>query len=115
MVEQQIAFVKRDLPRIPVIPVPVLHVFHSVETERLLALSNHLQSLDFQVGKPKQRSYSDEIGLQHFFHELYAKHENTVDFVHLHAAAIFASELAEQFGVDYVRFFIDVSALRSDA
>jgi len=115
MVEQQIAFVKRDLPRIPLLPVPVLHGFHSLEAEPLLALSSHLQSLDFEVDKPKQRSYTDEIGLQHFFHELYAKHESMVDFADLHSAAVCASELAEKFGVDYVRFFIDVAALRSDA
>jgi hypothetical protein len=115
MVEQQIAFVKRDLPRIPLLPVPVLHGFLSVEAEPLLALSTHLQSLDFQVGEPKQRSYTDGIGFQHSFHGLFATHENTVDFVHLHAAAVCAAELAEKFGVVYDSFFIDVAALRSDA
>lgn len=115
MVEQQIAFAKRQLLRIPLLPVPVLHEFHSFDAEPLLALSKHLQSLDFQVSKPKQRAYTDEIGLQHSFHELYAMHENLIDFVHLHAAAVCAAELADRFGVDYDRFFIDIAALRLDA
>lgn len=115
MVEQQIAFVKRDLPQIPILPVPVLHGFLSVEAEPLLALSTHLQSLHFQVGEPKQRSFTDEIGLQHSFHGLYAKHEYPFDFVHLHAAAVCASKLAEKFGVVYDSFVIDVAALHSAA
>lgn len=115
MVEQQIAFVKRDLPRIPLRPVPVLHGFLSVEAGPLLALTTRLQSLAFQVGEPKQRSCIDETGLQHSFHGLDAKHENTVDFDHLYAAAVCASELAEKFGVVYDGFSIDVSALRPDA
>lgn len=114
MVEQQIAFVRRDLHWIPLLPLPVLHEFLSVEAGTLLALSNHLQSLAFQTGEPKQRCHTDAIGLHHSFHALYAKQENTIDFDHLYAAAVCASELAEKFGVAYEGFSIDIAALRSD-
>jgi hypothetical protein len=115
MVEQQIAFIKRDLSRIPMLPVPVVHGFVSVEAGPLMALSATLQAMGFQVSEPDQRACIDEIGVHHSFHGLYATQKNRVDFDLLHLAAEAVRQVAADFNVTYDNFFVDVSALSSDA